>query len=240
MIKLIKEKEDKIVFSAEISDSLANAIRRHVHRVPVIAIDEVEISKNDSPLYDETIAHRLGLVPLHMDKSMKEGDEFKLKLTTDKEGTVYSGELKGSVRPVYDKIPLTVLNKEQELELVATIRVGRGNQHSKFTPGLMTPKEIFEVNIDKNTPQDILKECPQELVGKGKTMVYDEEKIEALEACVDACKKRGKDCITMTSGKEVLITVESFGQLEPREIFKRAIEELKKDVAHVEKVMAKA
>ena len=33
-------------------------------------------------------------------------------------------------------------------------------------------------------------------------MVYEEEKIEVLEACADACKKRGKDCITMTSGKE--------------------------------------
>ncbi|MBI2045256.1 DNA-directed RNA polymerase subunit D [Candidatus Pacearchaeota archaeon] len=239
-MKIIKEKNNTLTFAAEISDSLANAIRRHIHRIPVLAIDEVEISKNDSPLYDETISHRLGLVPLRNEKNIGGDSEAKLKIETSEEGVIYSGKLKGSVKPVFDKIPLTVLSKDQELELNAVARVGRGYQHSKFSPGLMTYRNIFEVSIDKNAPQEILKECPSDLVGTGKTMVYDEEKIEVLESCADACKKKGKEYITLFPSNELLITIESFGQLESREIFKKSIEELKKGLAQVEKNIARA
>ena len=34
------KKESQMIFSAEIGESLANAIRRYVNEIPVIAIDE--------------------------------------------------------------------------------------------------------------------------------------------------------------------------------------------------------
>jgi DNA-directed RNA polymerase alpha subunit len=108
----IKKTDNKLVFKAEISESLANAIRKYVHKIPVVAVDEVEISRNDSPLYDETIAHRIGLIPLKQTK--KEGT---LKLKSNKEGFVYSGEFQGDIKVVYDRIPITLLNKGQELEI---------------------------------------------------------------------------------------------------------------------------
>ncbi len=51
---------------------LANALRRSVDEIPVLAINEVDIYKNDSALYDEIIAHRLGLIVLKNQK-LKEG-----------------------------------------------------------------------------------------------------------------------------------------------------------------------
>ena len=46
----------------------ANAIRRLIiERVPTMAIYEVEYTKNSSALYDEIVAHRLGLIPLKTD-----------------------------------------------------------------------------------------------------------------------------------------------------------------------------
>ena len=71
-MKIINKKNNQMTFSAEIDESLANAIRRYVDQIPILAIDEVEISKNDSPLYDETVAHRIGLIPLKMEKTISE------------------------------------------------------------------------------------------------------------------------------------------------------------------------
>jgi len=63
-MKIIEKNKEKLRFVAEINEELTNALRRYANQIPVLAIDEVEISMNDSPLYDETVAHRLGLIPL--------------------------------------------------------------------------------------------------------------------------------------------------------------------------------
>ena len=67
-METIEKTENKLIFSAKIEDTLANAIRRYVHEILVLAVDEVEIHQNGSPLYDETLAHRIGLVPFKMSK----------------------------------------------------------------------------------------------------------------------------------------------------------------------------
>ena len=64
MIKIINKTNEKLSFKTDMSISLANAIRRSVNYIPLLAVDSLEISKNDSALYDELIAHRVGLVPL--------------------------------------------------------------------------------------------------------------------------------------------------------------------------------
>ena len=60
----------KLVLRIPANEPLANAIRRSVAEIPVLAVDEVEIFKNDSALYDEMIAHRVGLIPLKTEKGM--------------------------------------------------------------------------------------------------------------------------------------------------------------------------
>ena len=63
-MEVVKKTPELLVIRTEANESLANAIRRSVSEVPTLAIDEVEIFKNDSALYDEMLALRLGLVPL--------------------------------------------------------------------------------------------------------------------------------------------------------------------------------
>ena len=40
-MEIFEKKNNKIIFSAEVDESLANSIRRYINQVPTIAIDEV-------------------------------------------------------------------------------------------------------------------------------------------------------------------------------------------------------
>jgi len=236
-MKLIEKTEDQIIFSAEIDESIANAIRRYVKQIPVIAIDELEISKNDSPLYDETVAHRVGLIPLKMDKSAEKG---KLKLSVKKEGTVYSGEIKGHPEVVYKAIPITTLDKGQELEFTATVKLGKGAEHSKFSPGLMFYRNETEITLDKDFLEEVKKFVPDaEIKEKGnKITVIDNKKKEMTDVIEGLAIKRKKQA-EVANGKDLVVTVESFGQLEPKDIFNESIDMLRKDLASVEKAVEK-
>ena len=227
----ISSKENKIFFRTEISDTLSNAIRRYVNEIPVLAIDEVEISRNDSPLYDETIAHRMGLIPLKQNKK-----KAKLSLNVKKGGMVYSGELKGDVDVIYDKIPITLLNDGQELKIDAEANMGVGSEHAKFSPGFISYRNVIEISVENNLAEKIKNTLPLiELKQKGnKTLVIDNKEKEIYDFVEGMAEKEGKE-IEISDTKDVVISVESFGQIKPEEIFKKAIEILKKDLEEVSK-----
>jgi DNA-directed RNA polymerase subunit D len=238
-MKLIEKKGEQVVFTANIDESLANAIRRYMNQIPVLAIDEVEIMKNDSPLYDEAIAHRLGLIPLKTDK-ITEKANVKLKLVSKKEGAVYSGDLEGNAEIVYDKIPITALTRGQELEISATCRLGKGVEHVKFSPGLMFYRDVSEIVIDKSLAEKVRKICPNnEIKERGdKIIVQDNRKREIADVCEGIGERTGKPIEVKPTG-ELMITIESFGQMPPQEMFKKSIEQFKKDLAELAKKVAK-
>ena len=52
------------------STAFANAFRRAmIGEVPTLAIEDVRIYDNTSALFDEMLAHRIGLIPLRTDIS---------------------------------------------------------------------------------------------------------------------------------------------------------------------------
>lgn len=230
------QEQNQITFIEEIEDSVINAIRRYLHEIPIAAVDEIEVFKNDSALYDETIAHRLGLIPLQMEKSIPEKG-VKLKLVSSKEGTVYSSELKGSIKPVFDSIPITILNKGQELELVADIKVGRGSEHAKFSPGLLFYKNLvkFKTGSKAKDIQNIFSKFdPKNGVKFENNKTYE---IAINDAIEQAFEELG---IEVERSDKQRIYVESFGQLPVKEILLSSIKELKKDLTSVDKEIAKA
>ncbi|MBT4376288.1 DNA-directed RNA polymerase subunit D [archaeon] len=235
-MKMIKKTENQIVFHMNVGESTANAIRRSVNFIPIMAIDEVEISKNDSALYDETIAHRMGLISLKMDKSWKEGSSVKLKLHTKKEGMVYSEELKGDAEIVFEGIPITLLNSDQELKITAITKMGLGKTHSKFSPGIIYYRNVFEITMDKEFEGKVRELFPEnEVKVKGnKIVILDDQAKPAIDFCEGLVKKAKKE-IEVKEKDDLVFTVESFGQITPEEIFKKAMDILGKELKAVSK-----
>ena len=136
---------------------LVNAIRRACYiEVPVMAIDIVEVFDNNTVLYDEIIAHRLGLIPLTSSEALKKykrpeecanaqlGDPdcyVTLRLDAEtgprEERVVYSGDLETSdpdVKPAFENIPIVIMAPDQRLRLQAYARLGYGREHAKWMP----------------------------------------------------------------------------------------------------------
>ncbi len=231
----INETKDKLVFKAEVDESLANAVRRYVHQIPVVAVDSVEISRNDSPLYDETVAHRIGLIPLKQNK--KEGT---MKLKVSKEGFAYSGEFEGDISVVYDGIPITLLNKGQEIDLTATAKTGKGADHSKFSPGLFYYRKVLELSMEKDVADRLKRMYPEiEIKTKGnKAVVIDDQEREVYDFCEGVSEKEGKE-VEVKPMKELVVTIESFGQIPAKDIFTKSLDVLKKDLEDFAKKIAK-
>ena len=128
-IELKSQSDDEIVFiirDAEVP--FVNAIRRcAMVNVPKIAIEDVNIIRNDSAMFNEVLAHRLGLTPLVSDLdaleglSLPEDDDWEeysngIMFSLNEVGpkVVYSKDLISSdskIKPVYDTIPLVKLKE---------------------------------------------------------------------------------------------------------------------------------
>jgi len=230
-MEVLLNTDKKLVLKLEISESLANSIRRSVSEVPTLAIDEVEIYKNDSALYDEVLSHRLGLVPLVTEKNMTSKTKIDLKLTKEGPCTVYSGDLKGGADVVEDKIPLTILGEGHKLELVATAVLGLGSQHAKYVPGLCYYRHIIEV---KSSPEidKIVQKSPGLIKSEksGSKWIFD-----LPDGVIDNILKIDKDAVTDTT--DLLLVVESYGNMPAKDIFAKAVSALEDNLDEVVKAL---
>ncbi len=224
-MEMISKTPEKIVFRTDANYSILNAIRRSVEEVPTLAIDEVEIFKNDSALYDEVLAHRIGLVPLKTESKVSGKTTVELSLKKVGPCTVYSGDFKGEPIIVYDKIPLTILEKEQEIEMTATATVGTGLEHTKHVPGLLYYRYLSEVKSGNAKIDSIVQTVRGEINPdkQGNKWICD-----LTDAQADEIREIDKESIK-DSG-ELLLIVESFGMMDAAKIFVKAAETLRKNV----------
>ncbi len=223
--------------------SFANIIRRTVtEEVPTMAIEEVEFRKNNSILYDEIIAHRLGLLPLTTDmKSYNLSSECKckgkgcarcqLKLTLKAKGpcTVYASVIHtrdAAIKPVYQKTPIVKLLKNQSLELEATAVLGQGKEHVKWSPGHIyyKNKPIIEIDIKKcDGCSKCIEQCPTKTIEMkdNKAVVSKDHLIDChlCNACVDSCPK---EAISIKPSGDFIFYLESWGQLDCKKILLEA------------------
>jgi DNA-directed RNA polymerase subunit D len=140
-MKLDKKHENRIEFVADLSTSFANLVRRYsLGRIPVLAIDLVTFYDNSSPLWDEYIAARLGLMPVITPEKTPESAEIIFSLDAEGPKTVYSSEMKSSDKDIKmaKNMPIVTLGPGQHLRFEAKAVPGTARKHAKFQSGLVS------------------------------------------------------------------------------------------------------
>lgn len=232
-MEVLHQTSEKLVVRMPARETLANALRRSITEIPVLAIDEVEIYKNDSALYDEMLAHRIGLVPLKNEGALNDKTEIALKFSKKGPCMVYAEDLEGGAEPVYPKTPLVLLEKEQELEFIAKARVGRGVEHEKYTPGLGFYRHLVLVN-SKNMQVQKMAENAHGLVKPEKTK--DGWLCDLHESLAEEISLL--DAGALHDAEEIVFVIESFGQMAAKDIMLKAVRALGENVEAFEKALS--
>jgi DNA-directed RNA polymerase subunit D len=235
-------------------DWYVNTLRRlFISEVPTMAIEYIEIVKNDSILYDEMLTHRLGLIPLTTDlasyqlPSQEEIDsreylaQSSCKLTLEAKGpcVVLAKDLKSKdpkVKPVFPDMPIAKLLEGQEIKFEAVAVLGKGRVHAKWSPCHAYYRKIPAITIKNPSTVACAQVCPTGTLAEknGKVSVTDEKTCILCMGCVDI--DQGKS-VEVVPGNDFLLRVESFGQLETGEIVERAITEYNQQLKEFEQVL---
>ncbi len=216
-VKVLKEKGNSMtILIKDTNNAFVNALRRQIMAgTPIFAIEDVYIYENTGAMYDEMLAHRLGLIPLKMDSNKyKEGE--KVKLVLEKEGpcTVYSKDIKStdpSIEPVYLNIPITKLTEGQKIKIEMDAVAGVGKTHSKYQPAIVAYQELPIITSEKSAKDKSYKADIIE-------MIIDEKHRDLM---LKPGQKIEYDPTTF------IFTIESHGNLDCKELLESALNGLK-------------
>ena len=248
-ITILHKDERTVNFLLEGVDvAFANALRRTMlTRLPSMAIDEVLILENTSVMYDEMLAHRLGLIPLTTvleDYNLPEECDCEgkgcslcqctltLEVEADKEDKiVYSRDLSSQdpkVVPASGDIPLVKLAPRQRLIIETYAKLGKGVDNAKFQPvATVAYKYVPVVTVDKSKCDqcgDCVEVCAKNILKLEDDTIATQNTLDCslCEACVEECES---GAITIDTKKNsFLFKVESTGALPPEKIVEKAAE----------------
>jgi DNA-directed RNA polymerase alpha subunit len=103
--------------------------------IPTYAIEYVTFYVNDSPLYDELLAHRLGMLVIDNEK-YEHGDKFKFHVdytnTSSNNSTFTSDDIKDLIFNM--KTPIIELRPNDRIKFDVEVRLGISRDHVKWRP----------------------------------------------------------------------------------------------------------
>jgi DNA-directed RNA polymerase subunit D len=241
-IRILHKRDNTLEFIIEgVDAAFVNALRRaFVSEIPAFAIDQVIFYSNTSPLYDEIISQRLGMIPLTTettrytpaDQCCEDGcEKCSVTLSLSKEGPcmVRSGDFiseDSDVVPVYDNIPIVKLGNEQKLTLNAIARIGYARDHAKWQSALASYQHVPHITVNTEMCDlggACIEECPWNVLD-----ILDDQLVPKYlysctlcGACMDICDY---DAITVEPVEDSFIfRLESFGNMSVNSLIEEVV-----------------
>ncbi|MFH1779954.1 MAG: hypothetical protein ABH803_02300 [Candidatus Micrarchaeota archaeon] len=138
-----KSPDKAVVKLSGCSRNLVNALRRAIiSDLPSFAISKVDVYENNTILYNEYLANRLGLIPLTFEEGIADDAEITFSLNAEsieENKTVYARELISSddkIKVFCERIAIVKLGGKQKLRIEATATKGTAKQHSRYQNAL--------------------------------------------------------------------------------------------------------
>ena len=187
-LKITDTKDISLSFVLDDSNlGYANLLRRTMIRdIAVYAIDTIVVYENTTELFDEYIAHRIGLVPLVTPKDAdKKPRDVVLTLDAAGPSMVYSKDLKSGdsvVEVALENIPLFAVAEKKSIRIECKAKVGYGKQHAKFQAGIAAYEQVSEDKYNFMLESSYQKK-PEEILREGLAIIKNktEEYIKIVE-----------------------------------------------------------
>lgn len=254
----MKEKKAKFILKNS-SPAMANALRRTlISDIPKMAIDKVEFHlgpimyddkeyESATPLFDEIIAHRLGMVPIptNLDLFCRQSEctcggegcaNCTIMYSLNKIGpcTVMSGDLEPVGNPdlkVRDEfIPIVELTDKQAVLIYATAVMGTARTHVKWqvANGVgYSYLPIISINPTKASDEDVIacaKICPRNVFGikNGKLVIENLLNCTLCKSCVE---RAGINSVSVNGDNtNFLFKFETDGSMTARQTLEKAVD----------------
>jgi len=193
----VSEKGNRLSLTLKgVSLPVANAIRRYsMNRVPVLAIDKVTMYENSSPVFDEYIAHRIGMMPIKTPKNLPASAEVSFVLDVQGPKAVYSEDLKSSDSGIIvaePRIPIVTLTEGQSVRLEGKAILGVGRKHAKFQAGLAAYDEQEDGSLVMKV-ESFFNMGPKDMLVRGcKALEDDLEELSDELGALSGKKKKAK------------------------------------------------
>ncbi len=201
-----------------------NSIRRIIsYLLPIYAIDEVDFFENDSCVIDEMLANRIGLCPIKT-PSITTGKKVTFKI--DKKGpcTVYSEDMISSdkdIEMVYNTIPLTKLNENENIVLEAFAGLGIGKEHVKYSPAIVSYANLFELDVPRacESCKKLFEKCSKNAIKSetSKKIILNPSDYDLCHAQAEKCDKK---CFKLSNINNYILTIELIGQCSIKDLLK--------------------
>jgi len=229
-----------------VTPAFMNAIRRTIiNNVPCLAVDEVTFYENDSVIFDEMLANRLGLLPIKTDvKTYKLGDTVKLVLEKAGPCDVTSKDIKCTdpkIEIIDKKLIITKLGKDEKIKLEMTAKMSVGSEHARFQSAIVSFNEVPKINNDvshKNT-KALIEAMPTGTIEEkaGKLFLLDPYNIKTQNQFANILEKFEVEIEYVKD--EFVLSLETTGQLSSKEVIASSLNQLNEKLEEMSKEVKK-